>query len=84
MHRDPYRFWIFVGFNVIGSEKDCCGAFISNCKEIGINRHFQRRLLLACIVIRGQTNMQRKDEVEEAVQKDMRLQMRGHPRMKQS
>ena len=27
--------------------------------------------------------MQRKDEVEEAVQKDMRLQMRGYPRMKQ-
>jgi hypothetical protein len=73
-----------LGFNVIGSEKYCFGAFISNCKEIGINRHFQRRLLLALIWIRGQTNMQRKDEVEEAAQKDMRLQMRGHPRMKQS
>ena len=28
--------------------------------------------------------MQRKDEVEAAVQEDMRLQMRGHPRMKGS
>jgi len=77
-----------LGFNVIGSEKYCFGAFISNFKEIGINRHFQRRLLRAFILIRGQTirlsNMQRKDEVEEAVQEDMRLQMRGHPRMKQS
>ena len=76
-----------MGFNGIGSEKDCCGAFISNCKEIGINRHFQRRLLLAFGLIRGQmirlSNMQRKDELEEAVQEDLRLQMRGHPHMKQ-
>ena len=73
-----------LGFNGIGSEKDCVGAFISNSKEIGINRHSQRRLLLAFIGIRGQTirlsNMQRRDELEE----DLRLQMRGHPRMKQS
>ena len=77
-----------MGFNGIGSEKDCFGAFISNSKEIGISRHVQRRLLLAFVLIRGQTirlsNMQRKDEVEEAVQEDLRLQMRGHPRMKQS
>ena len=77
-----------LGFKVIGSKKDCFGAFISNFKEIGINRHVQRRLLLAFVLIRGQTirlsNMQRRDEVEGAVQEDMRLQMRGHPRMKQS